>query len=621
MTVLSIGLSAQVADTLEMQEIEVVSTRYRTPVFKQPSYTVTIDSLVLSKLKGQSIGNVLGRYSSIFVRSNAPGAISIASFRGFGGQQTRVLWEGMPINHSMLGVVDLSLLQAGSFTSVEVSPGSSSSAYGSGISGSVALQSLLNTKEISLSQSFGSNGNLITSANGGVSLNKWSIGVGGSYQQNENDYRYFDRNTQQEEHRQHAEFDNIQLQAQAGWKKESTRFYSKFWFLKSDHEIPENVFVGGGTARQYDAAYRWINTFNFRKGNIQHRLKTYLAQTELDYFDPNRGIESISTGREWNNEWSAAIFFSPILMLTNVVSAHFTEVETNNFDEAQYRSVLSGQVMAEWNLAKKLGVFPGIRFDWYNDFGSTLSPSLGVNYQMIPEEFYIHSQLSRNFRAPTFNDLYWPQGGSPDLEPETAIKTEFGIGISDRLFGIGNHDVTFFRADISNGIRWTPGSSTFFEARNYLSLLSYGLEWTASKSMKVGMANASYNHSASYTRATIDETRFAGDAAVNNQLPYVPRWKYSGAITVQKNNLTGSLSGSWVSERYSTEQNNLRNPEPPYVVLDASFGYSKSINKTEFNLSIQVNNVLDKQYEIIRLYPQPLRNFLITITIKQKTKS
>jgi len=33
---------------------------------------------------------------------------------------------------------------------------------------------------------------------------------------------------------------------------------------------------------------------------------------------------------------------------------------------------------------------------------------------------------------------------------------------------------------------------------------------------------------------------------------------------------------------------------------------------------VQVNNILDEQYEVVRLYPQPLRNFLITLTIKHK---
>jgi iron complex outermembrane receptor protein len=613
-----ITLSQVVSDTLEMKEITITSNRYRIPVIKQPSHSVVLDSARLANTNGQSLGQALSKYSSIFVRSNAPGAISIASFRGFGGEQTRVLWEGMPINHSMLGLVDLSLLRAHSFSSVEVSPGSASSAYGSGISGSVALNSTLTSKEIIAGQSVGSNANFITFGKLGVEIGSWNLAVDGSIQKNENDYRYFDRNTEQVENRRHAEFDNNQVQFQAGWKKEDKRFQSKFWYLKSDHEIPENVFVGSGTATQYDAAYRWINTFKFRTGKAQHSVKIYLAQTELDYFDPNRDIESISTGREWNNEWLTSIFISPNFLLTNITSIYFTEVNTNNYSNKKYRSVVSEQLMAEITPNMKLSLFPRLRIDHYNDFGTALSPSFGFNYQIIDEELYVQSQVSRNFRAPTFNDLYWPEGGNEELDPETALKLEAGLGVTDKWKGIGNHNVTFFRADISNGIRWTPGVGAFFQAQNYLSLLSYGVEWTSSKSFQFGDYKFSYSQSSSYTRSTIDEARFQGDAAVNNQLPYVPKWKYSGNLSIDKGSLNTSLFGNWVSERFSTEQNELRDAEPSYFVMDASISYSRSFNKTELGLSVQVNNLFNEEYEVVRLYPQPLRNFLITFTIKQK---
>lgn len=608
-----------VSDSLVMNEITVTSTRYRVPIIKQPSNTILIDSAKIAQTKGQSLGEILSRYSSIFVRSNAPGAISIASFRGFGGEQTRVLWEGIPINHSMLGLVDLSLLQANSFSAVEVSSGSGSATYGSGISGSVALKSSLSSNEIIAGQTVGSNSNFISFAKVGFDVGNWVVGLGGSLQENKNNYKYYDRNTEQEESRRHAEYDNNQFQVQARWQKASKRFESKFWYLKSDHEIPENVFVGSGTARQYDAAYRWVNTFNFRKGNTQHGFKTYLAQTELDYFDPNRDIESISTGREWNNEWSASIYYSPEFLLTNVSSAYFTQVETNNYSDKKYRSVFSEQLMAEVNPVNQLGIFPSIRMDHYNDFGFALSPSLGVNYHIVEDELYFYAQASRNFRAPTFNDLYWPQGGNEKLNPETAIKYEAGIGITEEWAGAGDHDITFYRMDISNGIRWTPGASAFFQAQNYLSLLSYGIEWTASKKIRIASYKLIYDQFISYTRSTIDEPRFSGDAAVNDQLPYVPKWKYSGSVSLQKGNARASFFGNWVSERFSTEQNDLRDPEPAYFLVDASLGYSTSINKTEVAINLQINNIFDEEYEVVRLYPQPLRNFLITLTIKQKT--
>ena len=152
-----------------------------------------------------------------------------------------------------------------------------------------------------------------------------------------------------------------------------------------------------------------------------------------------------------------------------------------------------------------------------------------------------------------------------------------------------------------------------------MSLLSYGIEWTASKEFRIGSYKLIYDQSSSYTRSTTDEPRFNGDAAVNNQLSYVPKWKYSGSVSIQKGKVRASFFGNWISERFSTEQNDLRDPEPAYFLVDASLGYSTSMNKTEVAINLQINNVFDKEYEVVRLYPQPLRNLLFTLTIKQKT--
>ncbi len=606
---------SQVADTVQMKEIEVISSRYQLPIHRQPAFIAGLDSVRLSTFSGNSVGDALTQFSSVFVRSNAPGAVSVASFRGLGGQQTRVLWEGMQINHSMLGLVDLSLLRAGAFSSVEVSSGSSSSGYGSGISGSVALKSSVNPKEISISQSLGSYGNFITDGKMGIGIGNWNIGIAGSYQTNENDYRYFDRSTRQEESRRHATYDNIQILTHAGWKNESRQFDSKFWFLKSDHEIPENVFTGPGTATQFDAAYRWLNSFRFRSGKFSHQIKTYLAQTELDYFDPNRNIESISTSREWNNEWESRYIFSEKLLMINVLSANLSEVETNNYNETKVRSVFSEQVAAEWSATEKFGIFPAARIERYNDFGWAFSPSIGLNYQIIPEEFYAQASVARNFRAPTFNDLYWPQGGNENLDPETAIKLEAGIGITNQLFGVGDHNLTVYRIDVSDGIRWTPGSTSMFTAQNYLSILSYGAEWAGSKMLDLGSSKLNLSNALSYSRSTIDESRFQGDQAVGDQLPYVPEWKYSATLSYSFRDFSFNVFSRWVSERFSTEQNELVAPQPAYSVTDVALSYKIGFQSARIITQLRINNLFDKRYEIVRLYPQPLRNFLLTTTI------
>jgi vitamin B12 transporter len=69
-----------------------------------------------------------------------------------------VLWEGFPLNNHSLGLADLSMIPAGLFSSVEVSPGTPSSAFGGGsLGGTVYLSSQQNRRQnhIEMSQTAG----------------------------------------------------------------------------------------------------------------------------------------------------------------------------------------------------------------------------------------------------------------------------------------------------------------------------------------------------------------------------------------------------------------------------------------------------------------------------------
>jgi iron complex outermembrane receptor protein len=44
----------------------------------------------------------------------------------------------------------------------------------------------------------------------------------------------------------------------------------------------------------------------------------------------------------------------------------------------------------------------------------------------VTKNYNIKINASRNFRIPSFNDLYWQQGGNPDLDLKMRISTNWG---------------------------------------------------------------------------------------------------------------------------------------------------------------------------------------------------
>ncbi|MEX0720243.1 MAG: TonB-dependent receptor [Balneolaceae bacterium] len=605
-------------DTVATGEFTIEATRIHKPNLDQPVHVSRIDSARIALQKGMDIGDVLSQHSFLYIRNNGPGAASVISQRGFGGEQTRVLWEGMPINHQMLGVTDLSLLPAGTFSEIEVTSGSGSSLYGSGISGTVYLKSSPQPDQVSLGQSVGSFGNYITNGSAGISLGEFTFNLKGSTQNNENSYRYYDQSTGSVENRSRGAFENDQIIGGLNWKKNNLSAKSSLWWSRADHEITENIYSGPGSATQFDESVRWVNSMKLYADNFVWEGKIYLAKTALDYFNPDINTESKSESRDLNAEFSTTWFFSENLELNGNISGMITEVETNNYSEIKSRKQFSSGVNAAIIPIEKLKIYPAFRLDHYSDFGTAVSPSIGFNIALIEDEFALRGSVARNFRAPTFNDLYWPDGGNENLKAERGVKSEVGL-VHEKTGAVSfSQQLSFFYINMDEGIKWLPNSSGRFQAQNIQEITSRGMEWSGGISTQIANWQFGSDHSVAYTRAFISEERFSGDAAVGNQLPYIPQVKYSGSVHLAFTGFSVMFNGVYVDERFTTEQANEITKADSYLVFDATFNYSRNISKTEISVIAKANNLFDESYSIVRFYPMPLRNFLINLTLTQK---
>lgn len=66
------------------------------------------------------------------------------------------------------------------------------------------------------------------------------------------------------------------------------------------------------------------------------------------------------------------------------------------------------------------------RSDRYSDFGTAATGLLGYGFRIDPA-WKLIAQASTGFDAPTFDDLYYPGAGNPDLKPEKSRSVDAGI--------------------------------------------------------------------------------------------------------------------------------------------------------------------------------------------------
>jgi len=609
-------LGQTVADTLRLPQIEVTATRIQQPRKLQPVHVDVIDSTRLSLAKNENIGQLLSMESALFIKSNGPGALSDASQQGLSPEQIQVLWNGIPINHPMLGETNLSLLPTNFFSNVQVSSGLPSSDFGGGLSGGLYLKSNFSkSNDLSISQSAGSFGRFHSGLQASAYENQWNVSLHSQYLNDENDYKFFNRADQQVERRQHNHQTQKNVIASAGYEDGKNQIKTTIWYDDSQNQLPGSV-LSNSRQRQDDRTLRWLTRYQTNVGKAQITAKNYLDRVVLNYFEPSNNVQSYSTSRRWLASTSIRYPASRHVKIKGEIRGGLTGVQTNNYAGTKSRAHFSVLVNPDISvLGNRLRIYPAVRLDSYSDFGNVISPSLGLNYALISNKLYLRGQLSRNFNPPTFNDLYWVPGGNPDLKPERSKNAQAGVvavlstGILHRV------EVTGFYDRVHNGIRWYPNNKGTYTPSNIQDISSKGIKLnTVSNFQPGGGIYLQFRQTGIWNRAEINRQRFPGDQAVGNQMRYVPEWRYKAGLMVRKSFLSALAQYRWVGRRYVTESESISNSLDPYQKVDLSLQARQHWLGITFTGNLQVNNLLNANYEIIQWYAMPRRNFQFTLT-------
>jgi vitamin B12 transporter len=96
-----------------------------------------------------------------------------------------------------------------------------------------------------------------------------------------------------------------------------------------------------------------------------------------------------------------------------------------------------------------------VRQDEYSDAGGATTGLVAYGYRIDPA-WRLSAQWSNAFRAPSFNDLYFPFFGNPELKPERSNSVELGLQF---VTATGSLRAAAFRTDTQDLIAFDPASS------------------------------------------------------------------------------------------------------------------------------------------------------------------
>jgi len=222
-----------------------------------------------------------------------------------------------------------------------------------------------------------------------------------------------------------------------------------------------------------------------------------------------------------------------------------------------------------------------VRWDDYSDVGAATTGLVAYGFDVDPR-WRVSAQLATAFRAPSFNDLYYPFFGNPGLSPERSRSGELALRYSEDSASLR---AAVFRNRTSDLIVYDAAAQ---QARNVASADIDGIELIASGRLQGWQLQAD----ASFTRAEDSST---GERLLR-RAPY--RIHLAAARTFGR--FDGLFEVTYNAERYDSDINTYARTElASYTLARLALAWRAT---DWLRLTLRLENLFDAGYELVDGY-------------------
>lgn len=286
-----------------------------------------------------------------------------------------------------------------------------------------------------------------------------------------------------------------------------------------------------------------------------------------------------------------------VISLSSYIDKRIWKLEIDNIAENKEKSD---------ELTKKsqtINAIASIRYDYFNDFGSMLSPFVGVRYDNQEYKTNVKLNYSYNFRPPSFNEMYYLNFGNKNLLPEKSSSISFDLNTNI----IENIDFNLNLSNIQtkNRIISIPKSPVVWTAYNLGNVEVNSVELSIKYDLN---QNFTFNFGYLYQIA-LDKTQ--NSVNYDKQLPYTPNEIINFNLFYSSNKFEINLLNRYNSFRYTTANNNTNEYLSNFIITDLNFNYNfvnENENKSNFYTAfVSLNNIFNREFSLINNFPMPGR--------------
>ena len=637
------------SDTVSVDEILVESNRIKMSKMLAPNKIDILDEKVISKVNGNKLSDAINFTSSIFIKDYGfNSGLKTIALNSTQSEQTLVLLNGVKLNNKQHEQVDLALFNLDEIERIEISQGGSSSLYGSEAIGGVinifTKKNILNRPfSFQLKSGLGSYGltkfygKFIHNVNKGENnFVNYSVSFSDERAKNNYEYHFFNgfnvilkQREMSDYNTQSFNFDfNIFLNRKTDLR--AITYYSYF-----NRGLP-GIELGytPSSARQID--YNLITSASLNtvlNKNLNLKASFDYQYSLMKYFDPaiyNLSIPINSFYKLFSYVNTSNFSYSPLksFALDFGYEAGYYTIESNDTEDGdllQTGIYSAGKYEISNEIFSKLTIYPSVRYDYHSNIENknVITGKFGINVKPIGEiDLTLKSTLGSNFRAPTFNMLYWKGLANKELKPERSLNFDAGLYYKFNLLSQNTVELSYHNINTTERLLWRPGSDGIWRPANVGKVLSEGVDVALKSNLTlIKKINISLGISYNYGTALKKNEDFPDDPSYNKQLIYIPKEMFKSSFMF--NYLTSSNIIKYVSfnvfynftgKRFVNFENTVF--VPYYELVDANIKTAFNVLESELSLKFLVNNLLNEDYQVVSGYPMPLRNYKLEISYK-----
>ena len=364
---------------------------------------------------------------------------------------------------------------------------------------------------------------------------------------------------------------------------QTTRLTSSFFYEKK-HNGKRNINVVGA----YNGYMRRFNTFVKDLTNLSEQLVAEPFEHDTNWFHQvmSRGTYanvafsqklSYQMGYEFNHEF----FFG-------------SRVQNQSVNMGDYNLFTS----TEWKPFKHFLVRPAIRIIYHTQYDAPLVPSINFKYD-LREALIFRGSYARGFRAPSLKELHLEFvdaahniRGNKQLNAETSDNFQLGLSYSHKWVSkIFRFEPILFYNKIQNMIdlaRVGNGNDALFQYVNVNNFTSYGTAVNLEYRTEPYQVSLGYSLTGRKNELAFYEP--------SNLFFYAHEWRLNTSVFIKKHNLSFNyfckFNGRFQIYQYNFRQNDVSlSYIDPFALMD--FTVNKSMLKQRLSITVGLKNMLN----------------------------